>query len=82
MPTENDVPGPSAARRSKWTLALLMLVAIAAFALLREHWAHVAGYWPYLILLLCPLMHLFGHCSHGGHGGHGGHAGHDQAERK
>lgn len=43
-----------------------MLVAIAAFALLREHWAHVAGYWLYLILLACPLMHIFGR--HGGQG--------------
>jgi len=52
---------------------LLMLVAIGAFALLREHWAHVAGYWPYLFLLACPLMHLFGH--HGGHGHeHGKHS--------
>ncbi|WP_142244372.1 DUF2933 domain-containing protein, partial [Klebsiella pneumoniae] len=23
--------------------------------LLREHWSHVAGYWPYLLLLVCPL---------------------------
>jgi hypothetical protein len=33
----------------------------------REHWGHLAGNWIYLILLLCPLMHLF---MHGGHGGH------------
>jgi hypothetical protein len=56
-----------------------MLVVIGVFALLREHWAHVAGYWPYLLLLACPLMHVFGH--HGGHGhGHGhGHA-HEQGK--
>ena len=53
-------------RRSKWGIALLMLLAIGIFALLREHWAHAAGYWPYLLLLACPLMHVFGH--HGGHG--------------
>ena len=46
------------------TYALIAVAAIAAFALLREHWSHVAGYWPYLLLLLCPLMHLFH-----GHGG-------------
>ena len=39
------------------TYALIAVAAIAAFALLREHWSHVAGYWPYL-LLVCPLMHL------------------------
>ena len=26
---------------------------------------------PILILLACPLLHVFGHGSHGGHGGHG-----------
>lgn len=42
-----------------------MVVLITAFYLLREHWAHVLGLWPYLILLLCPLMHLMhGHGKH------------------
>ncbi|HCB3987207.1 TPA: DUF2933 domain-containing protein [Klebsiella pneumoniae] len=50
------------------TYALIAVAAIAEFALLREHWSHVAGYWPYLLLLVCPLMHLFH-----GHGGHGDH---------
>ena len=53
------------------TYALIAVAAIAAFALLREHWSHVAGYWPYLLLLVCPLMHLFH-----GHGGHGDHQHH------
>ena len=48
--------------------AVIVTALIAFFFLLREHWAHVAGYWPYLLLLACPLMHLFH-----GHGGHGGH---------
>ena len=30
-----------------------------------EHWAHALGVLPYLIILACPLMHLF---MHGGHG--------------
>jgi hypothetical protein len=50
--------------------AAVMLGLIGAFFLLREHWAHIAGYWPYLLLLACPLMHLFH-----GHGGHGAHSG-------
>ena len=50
-------------------IALLMVAAIGAFYLLREHWNHVAGNWIYLLLLACPLMHLFH--GHGGHGGHG-----------
>jgi hypothetical protein len=48
-----------------------MLLVIGAFYLLREHWGHVAGNWPYLLLLLCPLMHLFMHRGHRGHRGHG-----------
>ncbi|EBG3228345.1 DUF2933 domain-containing protein [Salmonella enterica subsp. enterica serovar 4,[5],12:i:-] len=52
------------------TYALIAVAAIAAFALLREHWSHVAGYWPYLLLLVCPLMHLFhGHGDHQHHDG-------------
>ena len=26
---------------------------------------HVAGYWPYLLLLVCPLMHLFSTATEG-----------------
>lgn len=48
------------------TLAWTALAVIAVFYLLREHWGHVLGWWPYLFLMLCPLMHLFH-----GHGGHG-----------
>jgi hypothetical protein len=44
----------------------LMVVLIAAFFVLREHWGHIAGSWPYLLLLACPVMHLFHR--HGGHG--------------
>ena len=51
--------------------AAIMVVGIAAFYLLREHWNHLVGYWAYLILLACPLMHLFMHRRHGGHGHHG-----------
>lgn len=57
-----------------WPLksALLMVALVGGFYLLREHWNHVAGNWIYLLLLACPLMHLFH--GHGGHGaGHGSH---------
>ena len=40
-------------------------VAVAGFFLFTEHRAHVFGVLPYLLLLACPLMHLFH-----GHGGH------------
>lgn len=53
--------------KSRTGIALIMLALVVVFYLLREHWAHVLGNWPYLLLLLCPLMHLFGHGGHGGH---------------
>jgi hypothetical protein len=55
-----------------WVVACIMLALIVLFFVLREHWDHVAGKWPYLLLLACPFMHLF---MHGGHG----HAGHHDA---
>ena len=55
--------------RSKPGIVLAMLAVIALFYLAREHYAHAAGLLPYLILLLCPFMHLFGH-HHGSHSHH------------
>lgn len=55
--------------RSKWALVGFLLVA--AFFLWSEHRAHALGVLPYLLLLACPLMHLFHH----GHGRHGGQSG-------
>ncbi|EIK52643.1 hypothetical protein YO5_07723 [Stutzerimonas stutzeri TS44] len=52
--------------RSRRGIALLMLAMIGLFYLVREHLTHTAQALPYLILLLCALMHLFGH-NHGGH---------------
>lgn len=57
---------PSQSARAVW-VAVAMAALIGLFFLLREHWGHVAGNWPYLLLLACPVMHLF----HGGHGHHG-----------
>ena len=54
--------------RSRTGVVLLGFLAVAAFFLVTEHTAHVFGYLPWALLLLCPLMHLF---MHGGHGGHG-----------
>lgn len=54
---------------------LLGIVALAGVYLLIEHWAHALPYLPWLILLACPLMHVFMHHGHGGHGGHAGHGG-------
>ncbi len=62
--TSAESPRP---RRALW-IAAAMTALIGAFFLLREHWGHVAGYWPYLLLLACPVMHLFHR--HGGHEHH------------
>lgn len=55
---------------SRFNLGLVAVVAIIAFFLLSEHKAHFIDYLPYLLLLACPLLHLF---MHGGHS-HGGHS--------
>jgi hypothetical protein len=63
--------------RKPLTVALLMVALIVVFYLLREHWGHVAGLWPYLLLLACPVMHLFhGRGAHG-HDATQGRQGHD-----
>ena len=65
---DNDSHAPSFWRRPAG-MALATAAVIAGFYLLREHWGHVLGYWPYLLLLACPVMHLFhGHGHHGHHG--------------
>lgn len=56
--------------RSRTGFVLLGFTAIAAFYLVTEHTAHVFGALPYALLLLCPLLHLFGHGRHGGHSSH------------
>jgi len=49
-----------------WTLG-----AAALGYLIIEHRPHLFGWLPYLIILACPLMHLFMHRGHHGHH-HGG----------
>lgn len=48
-------------------ISFIVLLGIAAYFLIGEHWVHLAGILPWFLILLCPLMHLF---MHGGHGGH------------
>ncbi|MEO8655420.1 MAG: DUF2933 domain-containing protein [Ramlibacter sp.] len=52
----------------RWQWVLIGFLAVAGFFLWTEHRAHLLGWWPYLLVLACPLMHLFHH----GHG-HGAH---------
>ena len=54
--------------RSRYAVGLLVFGAVAAYFLLSEHRAHFIGALPFLLLLACPLMHVFMHRGHGGHG--------------
>lgn len=48
---------------------LMAFLAMGGALLFTEHRAHVLGLLPFLFLLACPLLHMFGHGGHGGHGG-------------
>lgn len=52
---------------SRGGIILIILLAIGGFLLFTEHRAHVFGSGLFLLLLACPLLHLF---MHGGHSGH------------
>ncbi|WP_223425867.1 DUF2933 domain-containing protein [Alcanivorax limicola] len=50
---------------------LLLLGAAAFYVLLLDHGEHLRPWLPLLVLLACPLMHLFLHRSHGRQHEHG-----------
>ena len=54
---------------SRYSIGLIVMGAAAAYFLLTEHRAHFFGALPFLLLLACPLMHVFMHHGHGGHAG-------------
>ncbi len=69
--------GNNAKFKTKWVF--MAFLAIAAYFLVAEHKAHLSGYLyylPYLLLLACPLLHVFMHGGHGRHGGNGKHGSH------
>jgi hypothetical protein len=53
---------------SLYSVCLLVVASVAAYILLTRHFAHTLDALPYLVLLACPLMHVFMH--HGHHHGH------------
>jgi hypothetical protein len=77
----HDGGGPGWSR-GRW--ALIAFLAIAGYFLIAEHKAHLTGwlatYWIWLVLLACPLLHLFMHGGHG-HGGDGSHGHGKRGER-
>jgi len=52
--------------RSRNGVVLIGFAAIAGFFLLSEHRAHALEWLPWLLLLACPLLHLFMHNGHDG----------------
>ena len=78
---QTDQDGATPFWRSRYALGLLVFGAVAAYFLLSEHRAHFFGALPFLLVLACPLMHMFMHGGHGGHGGrHGDQGGGKQAD--
>lgn len=54
---------------NRYPVVFLLLIIIGGFFLWSEHKAHILGILPFLVLLLCPIMHIFMHKGHGGHNG-------------
>lgn len=74
MPRPGNDNGAQVRHRGFWRspggiVAIGFLLA-AGFLLLSEHRAHALGYLPFLLLLACPLMHMFMHHGHDHHAGH------------
>ncbi len=68
----SDQVSPPGFWTSRYAIGLIVIGAVAGYFLLTEHRAHVAGALPYLLLLACPLIHVFMHRGHDhGHSGSG-----------
>lgn len=66
---DSNQQGPNWSNINQWLLWLGLAAAVAW--LFFGHGAHLLQIAPFLLLLACPLMHVFGHGGHGSHGGHG-----------
>lgn len=58
--------GANWSRINQWLLWLGLAAAVGW--LFFRHNEHLLQLLPFLIILACPLMHVFGHGGHGGHG--------------
>jgi len=58
---------------------LIGLLVITGVYLVIDHGQHIAPYFPFVFLLGCLFMHLFGH---GGHGRHDSHEKHEHGDAK
>lgn len=53
--------------KTKSGIVFVGFFVIAGYILITEHGTHIVPYLPWLILLACPLMHVFMHHGHGSH---------------
>lgn len=73
----SDGAVPTTFWRSRYAIGLIFFGAVAMYLLLTEHRAHFFVVLPFLLLLACPLMHVFMHHGHGSHAGVHAHGGAD-----
>ena len=66
--------------RARWVF--YGFLAMGGVLLFTEHRAHLLGILPYLILLACPLMHMFMHHGHDEGGQHDHHRDSSKGEPK
>lgn len=69
---------------TRYSTGLIVLGAVAVYFLTTEHRAHALSALPVILLLVCPLMHVFMHGGHGHHDNgqnHSGHLGRDASTK-
>lgn len=64
---KRKIATPKSVRNGRWwfeKIAFLTFFLVGGYYLVTEHRAHLFGFLPYAILLICPIMHLFMHKGH------------------
>jgi hypothetical protein len=69
MNEQQNEPHRTDKKLSRSKIVFIGFLIFIGYFLLTEHLAHTIVVLPFLLLLACPLMHIF---MHGGHGKHGG----------
>ena len=69
---QHEHSGPHTSGLQDWLysrtgIATCVALAVLGFLIFTGHSAHLLGVLPYLLILACPLMHIF---MHGGHAHH------------
>jgi hypothetical protein len=72
MEKSRSEPGGRGRRMTLLPSLVFGSLVVAAYAWMGDHRPHAVALLPYLLLLACPLMHLFHRHGHDHHGG-GGH---------